>query len=89
MKKLKLHGQGRTSGNGKATLQRSVACFGTYSISQADHTISAHIEGSTFSKWTGTDQKRQFTVSDDKLTWTNTSQSSASRTVELVWKRVK
>jgi hypothetical protein len=83
------NGQGRTPGNGQATLQRSIACFGTYSISQANHTISAHIEGSTFPKWTGTDQKRQFTVSDDKLTWTNTSQSSGARTAELVWRRVK
>jgi lipocalin-like protein len=83
------NGQGRTPWNGQATLQRSIACFGTYSISQADHTISAHIEGSTFPKWTGTDQKGQFTVSDDKLTWTNNSQSSAARTAELIWKRVK
>jgi lipocalin-like protein len=80
--------QGRTQRSRQASLQRSIACFGTYAISEADHTISAHIEGSTFPKWTGTDQQRQFTISDDKLTWTDTSQSGGAKTVELVWKRV-
>jgi hypothetical protein len=73
----------------KATLQRSIGCFGTYSINDADHTINAHIEGSTFPKWTGTDQKRVFTVAGDKLTWTNSSPSGGVGAAQLVWKRVK
>lgn len=73
----------------KATLQKSVACFGTYLISDADHTIKAHIEGSTVPKWTGTDQKRQFTVTGDRLKWTNLASSGGTGTAELVWERVK
>ena len=73
----------------KATLQRSIACFGTYSISEADHTINVHIEGSTFPKWTGTDQKRQFSVVGDKLELTNSVPSGGAGTAELVWQRVK
>ena len=82
-------GQAGTLGQNKATLQRSVACFGTYSINNADHTINVHIEGSTFPKWTGTDQKRQFAVVDDKLTLTNSSASGGVGTAQLVWERVK
>jgi hypothetical protein len=82
-------GQAGTLGENKATLQRSIACFGTYSIKDADHTISVHIAGSTFPKWIGTDQKRLFTVDSDKLKWTNSSQPGGAGTAELVWKRVK
>jgi len=78
--------QAATEGANTATLQRNVACFGTYSINSADHTINVHIEGSTFPKWTGTDQKRRFTVTGDDLKWNN---SPSAGTAELAWKRVK
>ena len=73
----------------KAPLQRSIACFGTYSINDADHGISAHIEGSSFSKWIGTDQKRFFIMTGDKLKWTNSPPSGGKGTAESVWKRVR
>ena len=73
----------------KAVLQRSVACFGSYLIDDANHTIKAHIEGSTVPKWTGTDQQRQFTVAGDKLRWTNSASAGGAGTAELVWERVK
>jgi hypothetical protein len=73
----------------KETLQRSIASFGTYSINDADHTINVHIEGSTFPKWNGTDQKRLFTVAGDELKWTNSSPPGGAGTAQLVWKRVK
>jgi lipocalin-like protein len=78
-----------TFGENKALLQRSIACFGTYSINDAEHTINAHIERSSFPKWVGTDQKRFFIVAGDKLKWTNSPQSGGAGTAELVWKRVK
>jgi hypothetical protein len=70
-------------------LQKSIACFGTYSINDADQTISVHIEGSTFPKWTGTDQQRRITLAGDELKWTNASSSAGGGTAELAWKRVK
>jgi Lipocalin-like domain len=78
-----------TVGENKAPLQRSIACFGTYSINDAEHTINAHIERSSFPKWIGTDQKRFFIVAGDKLKWTNSPRSSGAGTAELVWKRVR
>jgi hypothetical protein len=74
---------------GENKVQRSIACFGTYSINAADHTISAHIEGSSFPKWIGTDQKGFFMVAGDKLKWTNSTPSGGGGTAEVVWKRVK
>ena len=79
----------QTPGGGRATWQRSVACFGKYSINESDHTISAHIDASTFPKWVETEQKRRYTAVGDKLKWTNASLSGAGRTADLVWKRAK
>jgi hypothetical protein len=83
------NGWEQTPGGGHSNWQRSVACFGRYSINESDHTISAHIDASTFPKWVGTEQKRQYTAVGDKLKWTNASLSGAGRTADLVWKRAK
>ena len=72
-----------------STLQLSIASFGTYSINGPDHSINVHIEGSTFPKWIGTDQKRWFAVDGDNLKLANSSPSGGRGTAELVWKRVK
>ena len=80
-------GQAQTAGQG--TFHRAIACFGTYSINEADHTIAAHIAASTLPKWVGTDQKPRFTISGQTLKWANSFPSAAARTAELVWKRVK
>jgi hypothetical protein len=82
-------GQAGTVGEKTPGLQKNIACFGTYSINDGDHTISVHIEGSTYPKWTGTDQQRRFTLTGDELKWTNASSSGGGGTAELAWKRVK
>jgi hypothetical protein len=81
--------QAGSQGVTTATLQKNVACFGTYSIDNANHTINVHIEGSNFPQWTGTDQKRRFTVAGDDLKWTNSSSAGGPGTAELAWKRVR
>jgi len=80
-------GQAGTLGQNKAALQKSVACFGTYSINDADHTINVHIESSTFPKWNGTEQKRRFAITGDRLTLTNSSLAGEAEIAELVWGR--
>jgi hypothetical protein len=82
-------GQTGTVGEKAPVLHRSVSCFGTYSINDAEHTINVHIVGSTFPKWAGTDQKRRFTLAGDELQWTNASPSGGVGTAELTWQRVK
>jgi Lipocalin-like domain len=78
-----------TAGANKVPLQRCIACFGTYSVNDAHHTISARIEGSSFPEWIGTAQKRQFTVTGDRLKWTNSSPPGGAGTADLVWDRVR
>ena len=74
----------------KATVEGSLAYFGTYSVSGTE--LNLHIEGSTFPNWTGTDQKRtNFSVTGDDLKYTNPIPSGGptGAAIPLVWKRAK
>jgi Lipocalin-like domain len=71
-----------------AAVHGAIAYFGNYSVSEADHTLNFHVEGSTFPNWDGTDQKRSVTIAGDEMKYTNTAASGGGR-AELVWRRVK
>jgi hypothetical protein len=80
----------RNEGTGeenKAVVQGSIAHFGTYTVNEADKTITFHIETSTFPNWNGTEQKRPFTVTGDELKWTTPASSGGS--AEVVLKRAR
>ncbi len=74
-----------TSEENKAIVQGSIALFGTYSV--ADKVLTLKVEGSTWPSWTGTDQKRNFTLSGDELKWS--LPASVGGTAEVVLKRIK
>lgn len=81
----------RTHGNAdenKATAQGVFTYFGTYTVSEPEHTISIHVVGSSFPNWNGTDQKRTFGISGDDLKLTNPVASTGG-TTEVVWKRAQ
>ena len=81
----------RTQGNAdenKATAQGTFTYFGTYTVSEPDHTIGIHVVGSSFPNWNGTHQKRTFSVSGDELKLTNPVASTGG-TTEVVWERTK
>ena len=72
-----------------ATLQGSLAYFGTYAINPADRSITTHVEGSTYPNSQGEDQKRVITaLTDDELRYENLVTTRGDR-VEAVWKRVR
>jgi hypothetical protein len=81
----------RTQGTGqeyRATVEGSLAYFGTYSVSGTD--LNLHIEGSTFPNWTGVDQKRiNLAVTGDDLKYTQPNPSGGGTPAQLVWKRAK
>jgi len=82
----------RTNGTpeeNSATMQGSLAYFGTYSVNEADKTLISRIEGSTFPNSEGEEQKRIITrLTADELIYTNPETTLGAR-VEAVWKRVK
>jgi hypothetical protein len=60
-----------TPDENRAVVQGSIAHFGTYSVDAAGKALVLRIEGSTFPNWTGTEQRRTFTLSGDELTYTS------------------
>ena len=73
----------------KAAMQGSLAYFGTYSINEADKTVSFHIEGSSFPNSEGEELKRIITsLTADELKYINPATTLGAR-VEAVWQRVK
>ena len=72
-----------------ATMQGSLAYFGSYSISETDKTINFTTEGSTYPNSEGEVLKRIITsLTADELIYTNPATTTGAR-VEAVWKRVK
>jgi lipocalin-like protein len=51
----------------KAAYEGYVAYFGTYTIDEASHSVIHHVEGSLGPSYIGTDQKRPFELSGDRL----------------------
>jgi hypothetical protein len=80
---------GATAGEAQAVVKGSLAYYGTYSIDEADKTITAKIEGSTFANLTGGEQKRIITsLTADELKFINPTTPSGV-ILEVVWKRAK
>jgi len=77
-----------TADENRATIQGSLAYFGTYSVDEADKTVHFRIEGSTFPNSEGEEQKRVITgLTSDELKYTNPATTLGAR-VEAVWRRV-
>ena len=78
-----------TADENKAIVQGSNAYFGTYSLNEADGTLTLHIERASFPNWAGSDQQRLIiTLTATELKYTNPA-ASVGGTAELGWKRVK
>jgi hypothetical protein len=78
-----------TGDEGKALMTGMIAYFGTYTVNEADKTVSHKVEGSSFANIVGTEAKRIITsISADEMKYTNPSSTQGTR-VEGVWKRAK
>lgn len=79
-----------TPAEDKAVSQGVVAYFGTYTVDEAAHVVTLHIEQSSFPNWNGTDQKRTFSFTADELRYTAASSTAnPAESAELVWKRTR
>jgi hypothetical protein len=67
-----------------------VAYFGTYTVNEADHMLTLHIERSSFPNWEATDQQRKFDFVGDELRYTAASSTAnPAEAAQLVWKRAR
>jgi hypothetical protein len=60
------------------------AYYGTYTVNDADHTVTHHVEASLYPNWVGTDMPRKYQFSGDRLTLRVVNSGA-----ELVWERVR
>jgi hypothetical protein len=63
--------------------------FGSYSVNEADKTITTHIEVCSFPNWVGHEVKSSYTINGDELRSTTSGSSVGEGTVRVVWKRAK
>jgi hypothetical protein len=74
----------------EAVVHGSLAQFGTYSVNDADKTLTVHVEGRTFPNWKGSQRKYRYSVSGDEFRFTTFSKASTGTGIaHLVWKRAK
>jgi Lipocalin-like domain len=66
---------------------RSVAYFGTYTVDDADSSLTMHVESSNFANAAGRDEKRFVAFSGDELILTNQRSGGPIGPVKLTWKR--
>lgn len=72
----------------RAIGQGTNAAYGTYTIDEADQSITFHIEVSTFPNWEGQSQRRAFTINGDEWRYVNPSPAVGDGSVEVVWRRI-
>jgi hypothetical protein len=78
-----------TADENKAVLQGMITHFGTYSLNEADKTLTTSVEGSSFPNLVGVEQKRTIaSLTADELKYANPATATGTR-AEAVWKRVK
>ena len=64
----------------EAAVHGAIAYFGTYTVSEGDHTLNFHIDRCTFPNWDGTNQKRSVTITGDEMKYTNAAASGGGNT---------
>ena len=75
-----------TADENKAAVAGANAFFGSYTLNEADKTLTMRVEGATYPNLEGTTQKRTITslTAGDELTWTNPATHG-----EVAWKWLK
>ena len=77
-----------TAAENKAVVRATAVNFGTWSVNEADKTLSVHQEANIFPNDDGLDVKRTIALTGDELKVTNPNPSSGG-TATSVWRRVK
>ena len=65
----------------------SLAYYGTYTVNEAEKSLTMQMEGATFPNWIGTSHKRLYAISGDTLTITNPTPSVGGGVLTVVLKR--
>jgi hypothetical protein len=78
-----------TAAENEAAVHGAISSFGTYSVDEANKTITIRFEGSTYPNREGTQQTRPFTIEGDELRVSNPAPSTGGPPSQLIYKRDK
>ena len=74
----------------KAVVDGSIAYYGTYTVDEATTTIALRVEGSTFSAFNGTNQKRIIkSITADEMNTVNPATSDTGIAADTIYRRAK
>ena len=76
-----------TAEENKAAMQGSIAHVGTYTVNEADHSVTLHMEYSSFPNWNGTEQRRPVTMAGDEMKYIVPTPSAGTGTSEVTFRR--
>src|SRR2546425_5930491 len=78
-----------TAAENKAVMQGLIVTFGTYSVNEADKTLTTKVEGGSFPNFYGVNQRRTITsLNAEELKYTNPATSTGT-SAQVTWKRAK
>ena len=78
-----------TTEENKAIMEGTIACYGTYSVSEPDKALTLRVEASSFPNQVGADQKRMITeLTGDQLKYENATVLSGGQ-IHVVLSRLK
>jgi hypothetical protein len=73
----------------QATTRGTLSYFGTYTVSEPDHSIIFHVDSSSYPNLSDTDQKRKVTLEGDTLKIENLAPTRGTGPTLQVWERTK
>jgi len=78
-----------TAEENKAVMKGLIVTFGTYSVNEADKTLTTKVEGGSFPNFYGVNQRRTITsLNAEELKYTNPATSTGT-SAQVTWKRAK
>jgi hypothetical protein len=79
-----------TAEENQAIMAGMVTSFGTYSLNEADNTITTHVEGSSYPNLAGGEQRRVISsLTRDELKYNNPTAVFGAPNAATVWRRAK
>ena len=78
-----------TAEENHAVVKGSISYYGTYKVNEAEQVLDMVIDACTFPNFDGVRQQRPFTLTGDRLTFTNKNSSVAGSVVHQTWKKIK
>jgi hypothetical protein len=75
-----------TPDENKTVVVGTISSFGTYTVNEANKTVTIRFEGSTYPNQEGTEQTSPITITGDELRYTNPAPTIGGPPTQLVWR---